>query len=168
MPGSGCPPAALPSVETRDSKYAGDDRRARESRARKGAAHCFGRASPKPSPTATAMPTSQLPTLEFVLRNYKNFNAGDPRCVARLPSTHRRGGQDVLGGGGGHVVGTARNHARSRHPGRPDPWALGDRGQPRRVSLSAGRSRTGTRTSPSIATSPSKTIRGFSINGCDG
>src|SRR4051794_38533419 len=118
----GCLPARPPSLTTRDSKYAGDDRRARESRARKGAAHCSGRASPKPSPTATAMPTSQLPTLEFVLRNYKNFNARATRDALLAYLRHiENGGKNILGEEGALASGPPGGPRPPPVPYRPHP-----------------------------------------------
>ena len=63
--------------------------------------------------------STDFPVLEFVLRNYKNFNSRATRdaLIAYWRHVEQRR-EDVLGGGRGDVVGAARHHAGARHPRR--------------------------------------------------
>jgi hypothetical protein len=63
--------------------------------------------------------TGLPPILEFVARNYKNFNARATRDALFAYWDHvRSGGKHVLGRRRRDVVGAARHHARARRSAR--------------------------------------------------
>ena len=87
------------------------------------------------------MSTANLPILEFVLTNYKNFNARATRDALCLLAPHRARRKDVLGRRGGHVLRSAGHHARAGDSRGADPRAVGHRREPRGVALPPRRAR---------------------------
>ena len=114
------------------------------------------------------MPTSQLPTLEFVLRNYKNFNARATRDALLAYLRHIEEGGKMF-----WAVAGAMSSAQLGITLAPAIRAglihgLSVTGANLEESLFRLVAHASYQDFPSIAISPSKTIRGFSINGCAG
>ena len=113
------------------------------------------------------MAANDLPILEFVLKNYKNFNSRATRDALIAYWRHiERGGKMFWAVAGAMSSAQLGITFGARDPRGADPRHLGAPARTSKSRSSASSRTTATKTSPTIATSPSRTTPRSSTSAC--